>query len=118
MEAACDRLDLRMYWLSVSPDDPMTDFGFSKSGEETLAKWGRARTLARFVQILRREKPDVICPTFLDVPGQHGHHRAMTQAAHEAMALAADPAFDGSDSGPVAGEETVFARVVRGRAGL
>ena len=40
MEAACDRLDLRMYWLSEHPDDTIFDFGFSKSGEETLAKWG------------------------------------------------------------------------------
>jgi LmbE family N-acetylglucosaminyl deacetylase len=97
MEAACDRLDLRMYWLSVSPDDPITDFGFSKSGVETLAKWGRERTLARFVDIIRTERPDIICPTFLDVPGQHGHHRAMTQAAHDVMILAADPEYDGSD---------------------
>ncbi|WP_223427559.1 PIG-L family deacetylase [Tateyamaria pelophila] len=100
MEAACDRLDLRMYWLSVSPDDTITDFGFSKSGDETLAKWGRDRTLARFVHILRTERPDIICPTFLDVPGQHGHHRAMTEAAHVVMDLAADPAFDGSDLAP------------------
>ncbi|AGI69637.1 putative N-acetylglucosaminyl phosphatidylinositol deacetylase family protein [Octadecabacter antarcticus 307] len=97
MEAASDRLDLRMYWLSVSPDDPITDFGFSKSGVETLAKWGRARTLARFVDIIRMERPDIICPTFLDVPGQHGHHRAMTQAAHDVMSLAADPEYDASD---------------------
>ncbi len=97
MEAACDVLDLRMYWLSQSPDDPITDFGFSKSGQETLARWGRDRTLARFVDILRRERPDIICPTFLDVPGQHGHHRAMTEAAHEVFGLAADPAYDGSD---------------------
>ena len=97
MEAACDRLDLRMYWLSTSPDDPITDFGFSKSGVETLGKWGKDRTLARFVDIIRTERPDIICPTFLDVPGQHGHHRAMTQAAHDVMALAADPDFAGSD---------------------
>lgn len=100
MEAACDRLDLRMYWLSVSPEDTITDFGFSKSGKETLAKWGRERTLARFVHTLRTERPDIICPTFLDVPGQHGHHRAMTEAAHEVMDLAADPSFDGSDLDP------------------
>lgn len=100
MEAACDRLDLRMYWLSVSPEDTITDFGFSKSGKETLAKWGRERTLARFVHTLRTERPDIICPTFLDVPGQHGHHRAMTEAAHAVMDLAADPSFDGSDLDP------------------
>lgn len=96
MEAACDVLDLRMYWLSISPDDPITDFGFSKSGVETLGKWGRARTLARFVDVIRMERPDIICPTFLDVSGQHGHHRAMTEAAHLVMGLAADPDFAGS----------------------
>jgi LmbE family N-acetylglucosaminyl deacetylase len=97
MEAACDVLDLRMYWLSESPDDTIFDFGFSKSGTETLEKWGRAHTIARFVDIVRRERPDIICPTFLDIPGQHGHHRAMTEAAHLVMDLAADPGFDGSD---------------------
>ncbi len=96
MEAACDRLDLRMYWLSVSPEDTIFDFGFSKSGDETLAKWGRDRTMARLVDIIRIERPDIICPTFLDVPGQHGHHRAMTEAAHKVMDFAADPEFDGS----------------------
>ncbi|MEO9650277.1 MAG: PIG-L family deacetylase [Roseobacter sp.] len=96
MEAACDRLDLRMYWLSTTPDDPITDFGFSKSGVETLGIWGKERTLARFVDIIRTERPDIICPTFLDVPGQHGHHRAMTEAAHDVIALAADPDFAGS----------------------
>lgn len=100
MEAACDILGLRMYWLSRSPDDAIFDFGFSKSGEETLGRWGRDRTLARFVHVLRRERPDIVCPTFLDVPGQHGHHRAMTQAAHLAMDLAADPGFPGSDLAP------------------
>ncbi len=97
MEAACDQLDLRMYWLSESPDDSIFDFGFSKSGKETLAKWDRARTLARFVHIIRRERPDIICPTFLDIPGQHGHHRAMTEAANTVMDLAADPAYSDCD---------------------
>ncbi|WP_289069519.1 PIG-L family deacetylase [uncultured Aliiroseovarius sp.] len=97
MERACERLDMRMWWLSVSPDDLITDFGFSKSGAETLGKWGRDRTLARFVDIVRRERPDAICPTFLDVPGQHGHHRAMTEAAHLVMQAAADPSFTDCD---------------------
>ncbi|MBW6507314.1 MAG: PIG-L family deacetylase [Rhodobacteraceae bacterium] len=94
MERACDVLGLSMYWLSTGPDDPITDFGFSKSGVETLGKWGHARTLRRLVEIIRADRPDIICPTFLDIPGQHGHHRAMTQAAHEAMAAAADPGFE------------------------
>lgn len=93
MERACDILGLRMYWHSQTPDDPITDFGFSKSGKETLGRWGREHTLARFVDIVRTERPDVICPTFLDVPGQHGHHRAMTELAHDVMKSAADQAF-------------------------
>ncbi|MEM9709802.1 MAG: PIG-L family deacetylase [Pseudomonadota bacterium] len=91
MERACDVLSMRMYWHSTHPEDTITDFGFSKSGEETLGRWGRERTMLRFVEIIRTEKPDIICPTFLDVPGQHGHHRAMTEAAHAVMAAAADP---------------------------
>ncbi|WP_108482699.1 PIG-L family deacetylase [Oceaniglobus ichthyenteri] len=100
MERAAQALSLRLYWLGDSADDPITDFGFSKSGVETLGKWGRERTLSRFVHILRRERPDIICPTFLDIPGQHGHHRAMTEAAHLVMDLAADPAFSGCDLPP------------------
>lgn len=93
MEEAAFRLGMRLYWLSESPEDTIFDFGFSKSGQETLQNWGRARTLKRFVDILRSERPDIVCTTFLDVPGQHGHHRAMTEAAEEAIGLAADPAY-------------------------
>lgn len=99
MERACDVLSMRLYWLSEHMDDTIFDFGFSKSGKETLGKWGRDRTLRRMVEILRTERPDIMCTTFLDVPGQHGHHRAMTQTALDAFEAAADPAFlpDGPD---------------------
>jgi LmbE family N-acetylglucosaminyl deacetylase len=100
MERACDSIGLRMYWLSQSPEDTIFDFGFSKSGIETMGKWGRDRTLMRFVDIVRTEKPDIVCPTFLDVPGQHGHHRAMTEAAHLVMSMAADPNYAGSALAP------------------
>ncbi|MEM9899832.1 MAG: PIG-L family deacetylase [Pseudomonadota bacterium] len=93
MERACDVLGMRMYWHSESPDDPINDFGFSKSGRETITRWGPRRILERFVEIVRMERPDILCPTFLDVPGQHGHHRAMTLAAHQVMQAAADPDF-------------------------
>ncbi len=79
------------------PEDPIFDFGFSKSGLETLAHWGRARTLARFVEVVRAERPDILCPTFLDVGGQHGHHRAMTEAgASRCSRPPPIPAFAGS----------------------
>ncbi|MFV2038359.1 MAG: PIG-L family deacetylase, partial [Paracoccaceae bacterium] len=92
MEHAAQVLGITQYWLSTGPDDTIFDFGFSKSGDETLAHWGEERTLQRFVTILRDERPDIVCPTFLDIPGQHGHHRAMTRAAFKAVVLAADPA--------------------------
>ncbi|MDE0307153.1 MAG: PIG-L family deacetylase [Albidovulum sp.] len=93
MERACELLGMRLYWLSDSPDDSIVDFGFSKSGVETLSRWGKSRTLSRLVEIVRMERPDIICPTFLDVPGQHGHHRAMTEIASLVMSAAADPDF-------------------------
>ncbi|EKF19599.1 PIG-L family deacetylase [Nitratireductor pacificus] len=97
MERAADVLNLNLYWLSETPDDAIFDFGFSKSGTETLEKWGRERTLKRFVEIVRTERPDIICPTFLNIPGQHGHHRAMTEMAHDVVSAAADPTFSGVD---------------------
>ncbi|EIM78234.1 LmbE family protein [Nitratireductor aquibiodomus RA22] len=97
MERAADVLKLNLYWLSETPDDTIFDFGFSKSGTDTLEKWGRERALKRFVEIIRTERPDIICPTFLDIPGQHGHHRAMTGLAHEVMSAAADPTFPDVD---------------------
>ncbi|HUH75955.1 MAG TPA: PIG-L family deacetylase, partial [Devosia sp.] len=84
-------LDADIAWLGHGPDDPVHDFGFSKSGPDTLARWGKARTIERLVRAYRKWRPDIVIPTFLDVPGQHGHHRAMTEAAETALALAADP---------------------------
>lgn len=91
MEGAARALDSDVVWLGHGPDDPVHDFGFSKSGKDTLARWGEDRIIERLVRSYRQERPDIVLPTFLDVPGQHGHHRAMTEAAERAIALAADP---------------------------
>ena len=90
MEEAARVLDADIAWLGHGPDDPVHDFGFSKSGPDTLARWGKERTIERLVRAYRQWRPDIVIPTFLDVPGQHGHHRAMTEAAETALALAAD----------------------------
>ncbi len=104
MEQAAAVLGLAVRWLGAwagrGDDDPVFDFGFSKSAEDTLARWGEARLLARLVRLIRSERPDAISPTFLDVPGQHGHHRAMTRCTLRAAALAADPGFPGDDLPP------------------
>ena len=91
MEETARVIDADIAWLGHGPDDPVHDFGFSKSGPDTLARWGEARTIERLVRAYRQFRPDIVIPTFLDVPGQHGHHRAMTQAAETALALATDP---------------------------
>lgn len=93
MEEAARVLDADVAWLGHGPDDGVFDFGFSKNGLDTLARWGRDKTIERLVTAYRQYRPDIVIPTFLDVPGQHGHHRAMTEAAEVALALAADPAF-------------------------
>lgn len=91
MEEAARELDADVVWLGHGPEDPVHDFGFSKNGEDTLARWGEARIVERLVRAYRLWRPDIVLPTFLDVPGQHGHHRAMTRAALAAIPLAADP---------------------------
>lgn len=91
MEEAARALDADVVWLGHGPDDPVHDFGFSKDGDGTFDRWGEERIVERLVRAYRSERPDIVVPTFLDVPGQHGHHRAMTRAAEAAIRLAADP---------------------------
>jgi LmbE family N-acetylglucosaminyl deacetylase len=90
MEEAARVLDADVFWLGHGPADPVHDFGFSKDGDATFGRWGEMRIVERLVRAYRMERPDIVVPTFLDVPGQHGHHRAMTRAAEAAIALAAD----------------------------
>jgi LmbE family N-acetylglucosaminyl deacetylase len=92
MEAAARSLDASIAWLGLGPDDPVHDFGFSKTGDDTLARWGEERVIEQLVGAFRAERPDIVLPTYLDVGGQHGHHRAMTRAALAAFRLSGDPA--------------------------
>ncbi len=97
MEKAAAEIDLAVRWIGAGPaygvDDPIHDFGFSRSGVDTLRRWGKDRLVERLVTLIRTERPDALSPTFLDVPGQHGHHRAMTACTMLAATLAADPNF-------------------------
>ncbi|AJY47134.1 PIG-L family deacetylase [Martelella endophytica] len=90
LEEAARALDADIHWLGHGSEDPVHDFGFSKDGDATFARWGEDRIVERMVRAYRAERPDIVLPTFLDVPGQHGHHRAMTRAAETAIRLAAD----------------------------
>ncbi len=67
------------------------DFGFSKSAEETLAKWGHEKVLADVVWNIRRFRPDVILLVFSGTSRDgHGHHQSSAILAKEAFAAAAD----------------------------
>jgi LmbE family N-acetylglucosaminyl deacetylase len=70
-----------------------SDFGFSKSPEEALAKWNREVVLGDLVRIIRRFRPDVVVTRWSphDASGRHGHHVAVGHLTPVAFAAAADP---------------------------
>jgi LmbE family N-acetylglucosaminyl deacetylase len=68
------------------------DFGFSKSADETLAKWGREEILGDIVRVIRTFQPDVIISRFAGASSDgHGHHQAAGILTREAFVAAADP---------------------------
>ncbi|BAS26174.1 hypothetical protein LIP_0317 [Limnochorda pilosa] len=91
LEEASRVTGVHLRLLSEELDDPIYDFGFSKTPEETLARWGAEIPLERLVRLIREERPDVVMPSFRDEYGQHGHHRAITRLTLEAVRHAADP---------------------------
>jgi LmbE family N-acetylglucosaminyl deacetylase len=67
------------------------DFGYTKSAEETFAKWGRERILGDVVWVIRRFRPDVIILRFSGTPRDgHGQHQVSAILGKEAFAAAAD----------------------------
>lgn len=67
------------------------DFGYSKTAEETLGKWGGDAVLADLVRVYRTFRPDVVVTRFSTTPPNHGHHTASALLAREAVDAAADP---------------------------
>ncbi|WP_254776958.1 NEW3 domain-containing protein [Paenibacillus sp. yr247] len=77
--------------LSEEINDAIFDFGFSKSPDETLAKWGDSVVYERLIRKIREMRPDVIIPAFLNEESTHGHHRAINVITVRAFKDAADP---------------------------
>jgi LmbE family N-acetylglucosaminyl deacetylase len=71
----------------------VADFGFSKSAEETFAKWGgHDVALADMVRVIRTFRPDVLVARFSGTERDgHGNHQASSILAKEAFRAAADP---------------------------
>lgn len=76
------------------------DFGYSKSAEESLEKWGHNEILEDVVAVIRRFKPDVIINRFPpDRRAGHGHHEASAMLAEEAFELVGDSTFHPESAG-------------------
>lgn len=68
------------------------DFGFSKTADETMAKWGHDRILSDVVWVIRRFQPDVVILRFSGTPRDgHGQHQVSAILGKEAFSAAADP---------------------------
>ncbi len=68
------------------------DFGFSKTQEESFARWGHDRVLYDAVLAVRRVRPQVIVATFSGaVSDGHGQHQVSGEIAQEVFKAAADP---------------------------
>jgi LmbE family N-acetylglucosaminyl deacetylase len=84
---ACKYYGVELYFGSAF------EFGFSKSGEETLSKWGHDPTLEELVRFIRTWKPIIIISRFQGTAADgHGHHQAAGILAKEAFRAAGDPA--------------------------
>jgi LmbE family N-acetylglucosaminyl deacetylase len=73
---------------------PFYDFGFSKSGEETLTKWGGRDAVTReIVRAIRLVQPHLVIGRWTgrpDIDG-HGHHQAIGLVTADAFAASGDP---------------------------
>jgi len=68
------------------------DFGYSKTPEETLTKWGKKEMLSDIVWVIRKFKPDIVVNRFPTTgQGTHGHHTASAILSVEAFNMAGDP---------------------------
>jgi LmbE family N-acetylglucosaminyl deacetylase len=68
------------------------DFGFSKTAEETLSKWGHDAALEEMVRFIRWWRPTIILSRFQGDSGDgHGHHQASGILTREAFRAAGDP---------------------------
>jgi LmbE family N-acetylglucosaminyl deacetylase len=71
----------------------VTDFGFSKTAEETFNKWhGHDIALGDVVRAIRIFRPDILIARFSGTPRDgHGHHQASAILTVEAFRAAGDP---------------------------
>lgn len=68
------------------------DFGFSKTADETISKWGRDNVMSDMVWVIRKFRPDVVIFRFSGTPRDgHGQHQTSAIIGRIAVEAAADP---------------------------
>lgn len=84
---AADRYyGVNQFWSRVA------DFGFTKTKEEALQKWGYDRVLYDAVRAVRMTRPLVVTSVFAgNVSDGHGQHQVAGQMAQVVYTAAADP---------------------------
>ena len=71
---------------------PNYEFGFSKTANETLQKWGKEQLIGDVVRVIRMFRPEIIISRFSGtIRDGHGHHQAIGIATREAFSAAANP---------------------------
>ena len=77
---------IKEYWGTEA------DFGFSKTQEESFARWGHERVLCDTILAVREERPLVLVATFVGgITDGHGQHQVSGEIAQEAFLQAGDP---------------------------
>jgi LmbE family N-acetylglucosaminyl deacetylase len=77
---------VHQYWSRAA------DFGFTKTKEEAMQKWGYDRVLYDSVRVVRMTRPLVVTSVFSgNVSDGHGQHQVSGQMAQEVYNAAADP---------------------------
>ena len=77
---------VQQYWTRV------TDYGFSKTREEALQKWGHERVLYDAVRVVRMVRPLVVTSVFIGgTTDGHGNHQVAGELAQEVFNAAGNP---------------------------
>jgi LmbE family N-acetylglucosaminyl deacetylase len=82
----------RFYGIDQQYFTSVVDYGFSKTLEESISKWGRETVLRDVVRIIRLERPTILLARFQgNARDGHGNHQAAGLMAQEAFRAAGDP---------------------------
>jgi LmbE family N-acetylglucosaminyl deacetylase len=82
----------RYYGLNGQYFTNVADYGFSKSLEEAVEKWGHDRVLEQAVRVVRETRPLIVCSVFVGGPTDgHGNHAMAGLMAQEVFNAAGDP---------------------------